>query len=170
MAKIALVLARAENGVIGSGGGLPWHIPEELKYFKRVTMGKPLIMGRKTFQSIGRPLPGRPNIVITRDRGYDAEGVWVVHSLEEALARGQALAAKDRAEEIMVIGGAEIYNQALPMADRIYLTEVHLAPSGDAFFSLPDPQEWREASREERAATAEGGVSYSLVVLERQNG
>ena len=168
MPKIALILARAANGVIGADGGLPWHISDELKYFKRVTMGKPLLMGRKTFESIGRPLPGRPNIVITRDQDYTAEGVDVMHDLSSALARAEQLAAASGADEIMVIGGGEIYALALPMADRIYLTEVQLEPDGDAFFELPDKTDWIESCREAHPATEENEVAYSMVVLDRR--
>ena len=157
---ISMVVARAENGVIGRGGDLPWRISADLKYFKAVTMGKPVIMGRKTYESIGRPLPGRTNIVITRDRAWAAESVMVAHSLDQALAAANAV------EEAMIIGGAEIYRQAMDRTDRVYLTEVHAEPEGDAVFPDLDPQQWREVSREKHPAD-EDNPAFSFVVLER---
>ncbi|PKU24606.1 dihydrofolate reductase [Telmatospirillum siberiense] len=158
---LSLIVAAAANGVIGRDNQLPWHNPEDLRYFKRVTMGKPLVMGRKTHQSIGRPLPGRPNIVVTRDPAWTAEGVHIAHSLEQALDMAGALAAGG---EIMVIGGAELFNAALDQADRLYLTEVHRDYEGDVFFPMPDPASWREVSREEHP----GDPAYGFVVLERR--
>jgi dihydrofolate reductase len=155
---ITLILARADNGVIGSGGGLPWHLPDDLRRFKALTLGKPVVMGRKTWESLPKkPLPGRDNIVVTRARDYAAEGARVASSLDEALAAN--------AEEIMVIGGAEIFAQALPRAGRIHLTELHLAPPGDVRLPPPDPAEWREIAREEHQAPQ--GFSYSYVTFER---
>jgi dihydrofolate reductase len=127
---LALIAARARNGVIGLDNRMPWHLPEDLAYFKRVTLGKPVVMGRKTFESIGRPLPGRLNIVVTRNPDWQAAGVQVAHSLDAALA----LAAAAAPEEIMLIGGAELYRQALPQADVLYLTEIDAEFAGDAFF------------------------------------
>ena len=172
---VALILARAENGVIGRAGGLPWHLSGDLKFFKAQTMGKPLIMGRKTYQSIGRPLPGRPNLAISRDPGFRPEGVEVFADLAAALVRGRALVAAMPAEgegegprrEIMVIGGGQIYAQALPLADRIYLTEVHAVLEGDTFFSALDPGEWQEVSREPQPPPGEGQPGFSFVILER---
>jgi len=159
---IALVVAMAENRVIGKAGGLPWHIPGDLKLFKKTTMGKPIIMGRKTWESLGRALPGRTNIVISRDPAYSAEGAEVAGDLDQALGVAAALAD----EEIMVIGGAEIYRLALPKADRLYLTEVALKPDGDAFFPDFDKAAWRETSRE--AFPAEGEApAYTLRVYDR---
>lgn len=139
--KLAIIVAAAKNGVIGKGNQLPWHLPQDLKYFKSVTMGKPVIMGRKTYESIGRPLPGRMNIVVTRDKSWNAAaGLVVVHSLNDAI---NAAALADPAPlEAMIIGGAQIYREALPLVDRIYLTEVDVEPDGDAFFSLPDMRMW----------------------------
>lgn len=141
--RIALVVAVAENGVIGAGGALPWRIADDLAFFKRVTLGKPVIMGRKTCQSIGKPLPGRLNIVVTRDRNYAPQGVETAPSLGAALARAQAAAIALGASEIAVIGGAEIYAAALPLADRIYFTRVHASPTGDTFFPHLPEAEWR---------------------------
>ncbi len=157
---LSLIVAAAANGVIGKDNTLPWHLPEDLRYFKRVTMGKPVVMGRKTYQSIGKPLPGRPNIVLTRDGEFAAEGVHVTRSLEQALDLGRNLAAGG---EVMVIGGADLFNAALPFADRLYLTEVHRAYEGDVRFPLPDPAVWREVSREDH----QGDPNYSFVVFEK---
>ncbi|OIR06256.1 dihydrofolate reductase type 3 [mine drainage metagenome] len=158
---ISLIVAAARNGVIGRNNQLPWHLPGDLKYFKGVTLGKPVVMGRKTFQSIGRPLPGRTNVVITRDTGWRAEGVLVAHDVETALALAAGLAAGG---EVMVIGGAEIFRAALPLATRLYLTEVQADIDGDAFFPHPDPAEWRELSRRQQ----DGDPPYAFVVLERR--
>jgi dihydrofolate reductase len=158
---LSLIVAVAANGVIGRDNQLPWHISEDLRYFKRVTLGKPVVMGRKTFQSIGKPLPGRPNIVVTRDAEWTAEGVQVAHALDQALAVAAELAAGG---EVMVIGGAELFNATLATADRLYLTEVHRDYQGDVFLVLPDPAQWREVSREDH----KGDPPYSFVVLERR--
>lgn len=139
--KLAIIVAAAKNGVIGIENRLPWHLPQDLKYFKSVTMGKPVIMGRKTYESIGRSLPGRMNIVVTRDKSWNASSdLVVVHSLDDALK--VAACNELGAEEAVVIGGAQIYREALPLVDRVYLTEVGIEPEGDAFFSLPDMRIW----------------------------
>jgi len=165
---VALILARADNGVIGRAGGLPWHLSGDLKFFKAQTLGKPVVMGRKTFQSIGKPLPGRPNLVITRDPGFRPEGVEVFAEVPAALARAQALARESGAAEVMVIGGGEIYRRTLALADRIYLTEVHAAPEGDTRFPDLDPAEWREVRRDPPVSGGEGQPDFSIVVLERR--
>jgi len=157
---VSLIVAMAHNRVIGVDNKLPWHLPADLKYFKSVTLGKPIIMGRKTYESIGRPLPGRTNIVVTRNPDWHADGVTVVASLDEAIA-----AAGDT-DEVMIIGGAEIYGAALQAADRLYVTEVDLAVDGDAFFPAIDPALWREAERDPHAA-AGGQPGYSFVRYER---
>ncbi|TNF35149.1 MAG: dihydrofolate reductase [Gammaproteobacteria bacterium] len=146
--RVALIVGMAENGVIGRDNTLPWHLPADLQYFKRMTLGKPIIMGRKTFESIGRPLPGRTNIVLTRQPGFAPAGVVVAANLDEALRLGQAQAARDGADEVMVIGGAAVYAEALPVADRLYITRVHLSPEGDARFPEPDPRQWQRLSAE----------------------
>lgn len=166
--RIALIVARAENGIIGREGGLPWRISGDLKFFKATTMGKPVVMGRKTYESIGRPLPGRENIVVTRARDFQAEGVHVVNDLEVALRLAGDLARASAVEEIMVIGGAQIYAQALDRADRIYLTEVHAAPDGDARFPTLDPAEWQEIVRQPHGPEGEDGPPYDIVVLDRR--
>ncbi|MGE0237378.1 MAG: dihydrofolate reductase [Parvibaculaceae bacterium] len=162
--RIAFVVAVARNGVIGRQGGLPWRISSDLKRFKAITMGKPVIMGRKTWESLPRrPLPGRGNIVITRDRQYRAEGAAVVASVDEAVAQAQAAAS----EEICVIGGSDIFRQMLPMADRLYLTEVDLAPEGDVFFPPLDRKDWRETAREIHARAQGDDAGFILRVLDR---
>jgi len=160
--QISIIVARAENGVIGIGNQMPWHLPEDLKFFKRVTMGKPVIMGRKTLESIGRPLPGRANIVISRQRDLALEGVTVVPSLEAALEAARATGA----DEAMIIGGGQVYAQAMPLAGRLYVTHVHATYDGDARFEMPDLADWRETAREELPA-AEGRPACSWVTYER---
>ena len=162
---LTLVVARADNGVIGRGNALPWHISADLQHFKRLTVGKPVVMGRRTFESIGKPLPGRHNIVLTRDRGWAAPGVTVVPNLAEAIAAA-GLQPQTRADEVMIIGGAQVYAQALPSASRIYLTEVHAAPDGDTLLPPFDPQRWIEMAREDHAAQ-DDRPGYSFVTLER---
>ena len=160
MSRIALVVAVAENGVIGDHGKIPWHISEDMKHFKAVTMGKPIIMGRKTWDSLPKkPLPGRTNIVVTRDRRFVADGAKAVHTFGEAIA----LAEDEKPGEIMVIGGAEIYAAALGSASRIYLTEVKGAFGGNARFEL-DRAQWRETEREDHF---DATVPHSFVTLER---
>ena len=155
---LALIAARARNGVIGLDNRMPWHLPEDLAYFKRVTLGKPVVMGRKTFESIGRPLPGRLNIVVTRNPDWQAAGVQVAHSLDAALA----LAAAAAPEEIMLIGGAELYRQALPQADVLYLTEIDAEFAGDAFFPEVDLARWR-IDREEAGQRDSDGLRWRFV-------
>ena len=160
------MVAAAENGVIGNNNALPWYLPEDLRYFKRVTMGKPIIMGRKTFESIGRPLPGRTNIVITRNMRLQVEGVKVVYSLDEALELAASIALLDGAQEAVVIGGAQIYQAAIPAADRLYVTEVHANVEGDAVLPDIDWARWREVSREYCAAEAPNPYDYSFLCYE----
>ena len=167
MIQLAAIVAAAENGVIGRNNALPWHLSQDLKYFKRVTMGKPIVMGRKTFESIGKPLPGRTNIVITRNPLYQAEGVKVASSLDEALLLASDIALIDGVEELLVIGGAEIYRESIPRADRLYLTEVHASVEGDALLPDIDWMRWREVSRERHRAEAPNPYDYSFVVYER---
>ena len=166
MIEVVLVVARARNGVIGRDGAMPWHIPADLKRFKRMTVGKPVIMGRKTFESIGKPLPGRQNIVLTRDPAWTAEGVTVVPNLAEAVAAA-GLDPRARADGIMVIGGAQVYAEALPSATRVELTEVDADFVGDTVLPGFDPARWREVAREAHAA--DGDVpGYAFVTLVRR--
>jgi dihydrofolate reductase len=162
-AKLALVVAMAENRVIGKGGTLPWRIPEDMKWFRAITMGKPCIMGRKTWESLPkRPLPGRINIVVTRDLAYQAAGAVVVTSLAEAIS----VAAQESPDEIIVIGGAQIYSEALKRADRIYLTRVHKAFDGDVFFPALDEADW-QATQRVAAQTSSSGLMFDIVELNR---
>jgi dihydrofolate reductase len=162
MSFITLVVATAENRVIGINGRLPWQIPDDLKRFKSLTLGKPCIMGRKTWQSLPRqPLPGRTNIVVTRDAGFRAPGALIASSFERAVE----MAAQENTREIAVIGGENIFAAALPLAHRIYLTEVSSAPDGDAFMPEIDLAEWRETQRD--GPHEAGGLRYFFVTLER---
>ena len=161
--RITLVVAMAENRCIGRDNMLPWHISTDLKRFKAVTMGHPMIMGRKTFRSIGRVLPGRPNIVVTRDRGFHADGVAVVHSLDAALDAARAHGSG----EVMVIGGAEIFEQALPLAGRLDICHVHADVPGDTFFPEIDPAHWRETTRAYHEPEQPDGPAFSFVVYDR---
>jgi len=162
---LVLVVARAANGVIGNAGTLPWRLPADLKRFKAMTVGKPVIMGRKTFESIGKPLPGRHNIVLTRDAGWRADGVTIAANLAEAIAAA-GLDPRARAEAIMVIGGAQIYAEALPSATRLELTEGDAAPEGDTFLPDFDRTRWREVAREVHPA-ADGRPGFAFVTLVR---
>ncbi len=142
--KLSLIVAANLEGAIGRDNQLLWHLPKDLKRFKMLTMGKPILMGRKTFESIGKPLPGRTSFVITRNSAFHSDGIVICSSLEEAVEK----ARNTGAEEAFVIGGGEIYAQALPLADRIYLTRVYDKTGGDAYFSIPDEDQWTTVSRE----------------------
>lgn len=160
MTEIVLVVARADNGVIGKDGKLPWHLPADLKHFKAVTSGTPMIMGRKTFESLPGLLPGRRHVVLTRDREWHAAGAEIVHSIDEAIARADA-------GRISVIGGAEIIAAFEPRATSIEFTEVHLDADGDTVLPAPDPAIWREVFRDDHPADY-GRPAYSFVRLERR--
>jgi dihydrofolate reductase len=160
--RLALIAAVARNGVIGRDGELPWRISADLKYFKSTTMGKPIIMGRRTFESIGRALPGRLNIVVSRNAGFTADGVEIAADLDQALQ----IAALQGGGEVMVIGGGEIYAAAMPRADRLYITEIHTDAEGDVLFPTFDRAQWRETSREDHAADG-GTPAFSFVTLDR---
>ena len=166
MIDLVLVVARARNGVIGADGAMPWHIPADLKRFKRITVGKPVIMGRKTFDSIGKPLPGRHNIVLTRDNAWTAAGVTVAPNLAEAIAAA-GLDPRARADGIMIIGGAQGYAQALPSATRIEVTEIDADPPGDTVLPAFDMTRWREVARETHAS-ADGQPGFAFVTLVRR--
>ncbi len=168
MIDLVLIVAMARNGVIGRDNALPWHIPADLKRFKRLTVGKPVIMGRKTFESIGKPLPGRHNIVLSRDPGWTAPGVSLAANLAEAVAAA-GLDPRARAEGIFVIGGASVYAQALPSATRLEITEVDAAPEGDTVFPAFDRSRWRETGREAHAADGDA-PAFCFVTLERRDG
>lgn len=165
--KLTLVVAVAKNGVIGRDGNLPWRLSSDMKRFKAATMGKPVLMGRKTWDSLPRkPLPGRQNLVLTRDADFAADGAWVYTDLDAMLAAARAMAEAAGVEEACVIGGAQLYNAVLPQADRINLTEVNLAPEGDAHLNL-DLSQWREVSRENVAAGPNDDADFVVRILER---
>jgi dihydrofolate reductase len=166
--RLVLVAAVAENGVIGRDGELPWWLPGDLKHFKALTLGKPVLMGRRTFGSIGRPLPGRSNIVLTRDPAFWADGVRIVPSLDEGLKVAAAEAERLNADEIAVIGGSALYSATLPRADRLYLTEVHASPEGTTHFPAFPRAEWKEVAREGPLQNAGEIYSYSFVTLDRR--
>ena len=160
---IAFVVATAENGVIGRDNQLLWHLPEDLKHFKRLTQGHPVVMGRRTYDSIGRPLPNRTNLVVTRQPDWQAEGCETTYSVPSALAR-----AAELDEDVFVIGGADIYRQALPAADVIYLTEVHHVFEGDVVFPELNHAEWREETRERHEPDERHAYAFSFVTLRRR--
>lgn len=161
--SVIFVVAMGQNRVIGRDNVMPWHIRSDLKRFKALTWGKPMIMGRKTFESIGKPLPGRESIVITRDPDFQAEGVHVVHSPEAALERARQLAVQLSSDAVAVIGGGEIFRHMLKEAHRIHVTEVHASPEGDAFFPELDPGQWVEESREKHEAGEKDDHSFSYI-------
>lgn len=158
--QISIIVAMASNRAIGIDNQLPWHLPADLKHFKAVTMGKPIIMGRKTYESIGRPLPGRTNVVITRNPAWSADGVTVVNSVEAAMA------GVGDVPEVMIIGGAEIYRLTLEHATRLHVTEVDLQVEGDAFFPEISLDNWEETSREAHSAS-DGKPAYAFVTYDR---
>jgi len=166
--KVSFVVAAADNRCIGINNALPWHLPEDLKFFKRVTMGKPIIMGRKTFESIGKPLPGRTNIVITSngDR-FKSVPVKLASSLDEAIKIAENVALSDGKDEVMIIGGAGIYALCLPRADRLYYTRVHANVDGDAFFPEINWKEWKLVSQEDHKASGKNPYDYSFCVYDR---
>lgn len=155
---ISLIAAMARNRVIGKDNRLPWNLPADMKRFRELTLGKPVIMGRKTFESIGRPLPKRKNIIITRDKNYRAEGCIVVHSAKDALK------AAEESNEVMIIGGEQIFSEFMPLADRMYLTFIEEGFEGDAYFPQFSQDEWKETSREEYS----NDMRYSFVNFEKK--
>jgi dihydrofolate reductase len=164
---IALVVARAENGAIGVGGDLPWRLSTDLKQFRKVTLGKPVIMGRRTFMSLLRPLDGRANIVLTRNAAFVAPGAVMAYNLEEALDVARKEAAHAGVDEIMVIGGDDVFRAVMPLAKRIYLTEVHARPHADTWFKDFNLNDWRELSRERHEPGPKDEYPFSFVLLER---
>lgn len=165
--KLSLICAMAENRTIGKDNSLPWHLSEDLKYFKKVTMGRSIIMGRKTWESIGRPLPGRTNIVISRNDKFIAEGAEVVSSLSSAIQLAEKIAQTDGTDEAFIIGGAGLYQAALPQAHRFHLTRVHAAIDGDTHLSDFDETQWKEVSRESFSSAGSNPYDYSICLLER---
>jgi dihydrofolate reductase len=166
--EIVLIAAVADNGVIGSAGTIPWRMKSDLQRFKAMTMGKPVVMGRKTFVSLRRPLPGRTNIVVTRDAGFRGPGVIVTTSLDDASAVATGDALRRFATEIAVIGGAEIYAQWMERADRLEITEVHARPEGDTYFSPIEPAAWQEVARVRNPAGSDDSADFSYVTYRRR--
>jgi dihydrofolate reductase len=159
---LSLIVAAGENNEIGKNGRMPWHLPADLRHFKTITLGKPVIMGRRTYESIGKPLPQRRNIVVTRDLAWRAEGCETAHSLPEALV----MAAGE--PELMLIGGGQLYREALPRAQRIYLTRVHATFDADTFFPVLDVTQWREVAREAHPVDESNTYACSFLLLERK--
>lgn len=161
--RLSAIVAMSENRVIGLNNKMPWHLPADLSHFKTITSGHPIIMGRKTFESIGRPLPNRTNIILSRDPSYAAPGCQVVNSLSAALDLAEGI----NAEEVFVIGGADIYRQALPLVSRLHLSVVHAEFEGNAFFPSFAKEEWREVNRKEYAADERNAYAISFIEMER---
>lgn len=163
MTVVAAVVAMAENRVIGKDQDLIWRLPNDLKHFRQKTMGHPMIMGRKTFETIGKPLPGRTTIIVTRSAAYRPEGCLVAHSVEEALRQARALDP----EQVSIVGGGEIYRQALPFTNRIYLTLVHHTFEGDTFFPELNADQWQETAHEDHQPDEKHAYAYSFITLQR---
>jgi len=161
--NLSIIAALADNRVIGIDNRLPWHLPADLRHFKRLTLGKPIIMGRRTWESLPGLLPGRLHVIVTRNPDYCAEGAEVVHSLEEAIERFAGVG------ELMLVGGANLYAQALPMVSRMYLTQVHTSPEGDAFFPDFDRTQWREVERVEGLCDERNTIPHTFVTLQRSS-
>ncbi len=166
--EIVLLAAVADNGVIGAEGAIPWRLKSDMQRLKAMTIGKPVVMGRKTFLSLPRPLPGRTNIVVTRDEKFRAAGAVVTTSISEACAIARADALRRSAAEIAVLGGAEIYAQCMAAADRLEITEVHIRPPGDTHFPAIDPDKWQEIARADHAAGASDSADFSYVTDRRR--
>nr|WP_209125037.1 dihydrofolate reductase [Alkalihalobacillus sp. BA299] len=160
---ISFLVAMDKNRVIGKDNDLPWRLPADLAYFKKVTMGHPIVMGRKTYESIGRPLPGRENIIITRNQNYSAEGCTVLHSLDDVKK-----VIDDSTKEVFIIGGAEIFKEAFPIADKLYITHIDEAFEGDTYFPAFSDQEWKEVSREKGVKDEKNPYDYYFSVYERK--
>jgi dihydrofolate reductase len=166
--KIAMIAGVAANGVIGSDQTIPWRVPSDMAFFKQTTMGKPIIMGRKQYETVGRPLPGRTNIVITRQSGYQPEGVLVFNDIENALEKARSIAHADGVDEIMVIGGGELYAQLIDRADRLYISHIDLQPAGDVHFPDIAPAQWAVVDLPEVAPSPKDEATYRVKVYERR--
>ncbi|MBT2664399.1 dihydrofolate reductase [Bacillus sp. ISL-4] len=160
---ISLIVAMDQNRVIGKNNELPWHLPADLQYFKKVTMGHPIIMGRKTFESIGRVLPGRENVIVTRNQGFKAEGCVVLHDIEQIKTF-----ADSRDEEVFVIGGAEIFKEILPVTDRLYITEIHETFEGDTFFPVIDENQWDKISSSPGSIDEKNRFAHDFIILQKK--
>ena len=165
---IVLIAAVGENNVIGYAGQLPWHLKSDLQHFKKLTLNRPVVMGRKTYESIGKPLPGRTNIVLSRDRSLAAAGTMLATNLEEALGFARADAKKRGVDEIMVIGGGDVFADTMPLADRLEITHVSAAPDGDSYFPAIDPAIWREVTREEHVAGPGDSAAFAVATYFRR--
>ena len=166
--RIAIIAGVAENGVIGSEQAIPWRVPSDMAFFKATTMGKPIVMGRKQYETVGRPLPGRTNIVITRQQDYRPEGVLVFHSIDEALQKAGEIAGESGVDEIMIIGGGELYTQLMARADRLYISHIDLAPAGDVRFPAIRPEEWAVVDLPEVVPSPKDEASYRVKVYARR--
>ena len=166
--NLAVICAMSENRIIGRSNELPWHLPGDLKYFKQTTLGSPIIMGRKTWESLGRPLPGRSNIVVSRNNQLTIEQVQTADSLTGAIKLAREVAVPDNVSEVFVIGGAELYKEAFPLADRLYLTRVHAEVEGDTYLEGFKEKDWIEISRETFNAADHEGHNYSICILEKR--
>lgn len=166
--RIAMIAGVAENGVIGSEQAIPWRVPSDMAFFKATTMGKPIVMGRKQYETVGRPLPGRTNIVITRQQDYRPEGVLVFHSIDEALQKAGEIAGESGVDEIMIIGGGELYAQLMARADRLYISHIDLAPAGDVRFPAIRPEEWAVVDLPEVVPSPKDEASYRVKVYARR--
>ncbi|MFE4813864.1 dihydrofolate reductase [Peribacillus simplex] len=160
---ISLIVAMDQNRVIGKNNELPWHLPADLQYFKKVTMGHPIVMGRKTFESIGRVLPGRENVIVTRNQDYKAEGCVVLHDIEQIKTF-----ADSRDEEVFVIGGAEIFKEILPVTDRLYITEIHETFEGDTFFPVIDENQWDKVSSNPGSIDEKNRYAHDFIILQKK--
>lgn len=165
---VSMIAAVAENGVIGADQTIPWRIPSDFAYFKRTTMGKPMVMGRKQFETLGKPLPGRVNIVVTRQRGYQPDGVIVINDLGAAIEHAKTIAQAEGGQEVMVIGGGDIYRQAMELADRLYVSHIDLHPEGDVRFPPIDPTQWVVVDLPEVAPSERDSATYRVKVYERR--
>ena len=166
--RISMIAGVAGNGVIGSEQTIPWRVPSDMAFFKKTTMGKPIVMGRKQYETVGKPLPGRTNIVITRQKDYRREGIVVFHSIEDALEKAGQIAAADGVDEIMIIGGGELYAQLMPRADRLYITHIDLTPAGDVRFPAIEPEEWAVIDLPEVMPSPKDEATYRVKVYERR--
>ncbi|HTO28085.1 MAG TPA: dihydrofolate reductase [Devosia sp.] len=166
--RIAMIAGVAENGVIGSDQTIPWRVPSDMAFFKRTTMGKPIVMGRKQYETVGKPLPGRTNIVVTRQEDYRPEGVLVFQNLDAALARAREIAQTDGVDEIMIIGGGQLYAQLIDRADRLYITHIDLNPPGDVRFPAISQEDWAVVDLPEVAPSPRDEATYRVKVYERR--
>jgi len=165
---VAMIAGVAENNVIGVDGKIPWRVRSDMAFFKRTTMGKPIIMGRKQYETVGRPLPGRTNIVVSRQAGYQPDGVIVINDLTAAIEHGRTIAEADGVDEVMIIGGGEIYAQAMPRAQRLYISHIALAPPGDVVFPAIDPARWRVAERPAIEPSPKDEAPFHIDIYERK--